>query len=196
MSIIATVPEADAAGALAQIYADDTRAMGYVPSHTKALATNAEAYRAWRAMQSAIAGSLGLRRYELVTLAAARTLGSSACLLAHGKKALSVMPEVDLLRLLRGPGYAGVTPAEQAMMAYAAKLGGNSAAMDDGDSQSLRDAGCSDVDIVDVTLAAAARNFFSRALQALAVDVDVPPGLSGELRSALLAWPEAELTGH
>lgn len=193
MSIIETVPGAAATGELAHIYADDTRTMGYVPSHTKALATNPEAYTAWRAMQSAIAGSLGLRRYELVTLATARTLGSSACLLAHGRKALAVMPEADLLRLLRGPGYAGVSPAEQAMMAYAATLSGNSAAMDDGDARSLRDAGFSDREIVDVTLAAAARNFFSRALQALAVDVDVPPGLSEELRGALLAWPAAEL---
>lgn len=195
MSIIEAVPEAAATGMLAQIYADDTRTMGYVPSHTKILATNPDACAAWRAMQSAISGSLGLRRYELVTLAAARTLGSTACLLAHGRKALAVMPEAELLRLLRGPGYAGVSPAEQAMMTFAATLSGNSAAMDDADSQSLRHAGFSDAEIVDVALAAAARNFFSSALQALAVDVDVPPDLSGELRGALLAWPTAKLPG-
>lgn len=64
---------------------------------------------------------------------------------------------------------------------------------DDGDSQSLRDCGFSDVEIVDVALAAAARNFFSRALQALAVDADVPPDLSEEVRNALLAWPTTEV---
>jgi hypothetical protein len=39
---------------------------------------------------------------------------------------------------------------------------------------------------VDITLAAAARNYLSRILQALAVDVDVPPQLSDEMRGALL----------
>ncbi len=193
MSILETEPIVGASPAVADIYADDTRTLGYVPSHTRAMATNPEAYTAWRAMQSAIAGSLGLRHYELATLAAARTLGSAACLLAHGKKALATMNEAELLRLLRGPGYAGVSPAEQAMMAFAARVSGNSAAMDDDDSRTLRDAGFSDREIVDITLAAAARNYFSRTLQALAVDVDIPPGLSAELRQALLAWPGATL---
>jgi hypothetical protein len=73
------------------------------------------------------------------------------------------------------------------MMDYALKLSTNAAAMNDADSQTLREAGCSDRDIVDITLAAAARNYFSRALQALAVDVDVPPGLSPALQEALTA---------
>jgi hypothetical protein len=53
----------------------------------------------------------------------------------------------------------------------------------------LRDAGFSDREIVDITLAAAARNYFSRAIQALAVGVQVPPGLSDRLHDALLSFP-------
>jgi alkylhydroperoxidase family enzyme len=61
--------------------------------------------------------------------------------------------------------------------------------MTETDSMRLRDAGFSDREIVDITLAAAARNYFSRAIQALAVDVQVPPGLSDRLRDALLSFP-------
>jgi uncharacterized peroxidase-related enzyme len=187
MSIIETIPESAAAGIAAELYADDFRALGYVPSHTRAMALNPEALAAWRALQGAIAGSLGLRRYELVTLAAARSLGSSACLLAHGKKALAFMAEDQLALVARDHRSAGLAAEEVAMMDFAARLSTNSAAMDDSDSQSLRDAGFSDREIVDIALAAAARNYFSRALQALGVDVDVPPGMPSGLQDALLA---------
>ena len=48
--------------------------------------------------------------------------------------------------------------------------------MTDADSQALRDHGFSDRQIVDIALAAGARNYFSRALQALAVPVEDVPG--------------------
>lgn len=53
--------------------------------------------------------------------------------------------------------------------------------------QRFRDAGLSDDEIVDITIAAAARNFSSRSLHALGVAVDVPPSLSSELAEALLS---------
>ena len=40
---------------------------------------------------------------------------------------------------------------------------------------------------MDITLAAGARNYFSRVLLALNVELDIPEGLSPELREALLA---------
>ena len=76
--------------------------------------------------------------------------------------------------------------AEQAVIRYAAKLSSEPAAMTDADTQELRDAGYSDRQIVDITLAAAARNFFSRALLALAVPTDEMPGLEPSLADALV----------
>jgi alkylhydroperoxidase family enzyme len=61
------------------------------------------------------------------------------------------------------------------------------ASMTDADSQNLRDHGFTDRQIVDITLAAAARNYLSRALRALAVPVDDVPGLSPRLAAALLS---------
>lgn len=59
--------------------------------------------------------------------------------------------------------------------------------MTDDDSRALREAGFTDRQIVDITLAAAARNYYSRPLQALAVPTDQVPGLSPELVDALLS---------
>ena len=73
------------------------------------------------------------------------------------------------------------------MMDYAVKLSTDAASMSESDAQRLRDVGFSDREIADITLAAAARNFFSRALLAMDVDLDVPDGISDELKDALLA---------
>ncbi|WP_411732319.1 carboxymuconolactone decarboxylase family protein [Paeniglutamicibacter sp.] len=186
MSILQTTSEAEAVGATAAAYAADRAALGYVPSHTKVLAMNPEAFDAWKTLQSAIAGSMGMRRYELVTLAAALGLGSRHCRLAHGNKALKFFDEQELLGIARDYRNAGLNEEEIAMMDFAIKLSADSAAMDESDSRRLRDLGFSDREIVDITLAAAARNYLSRTLQALAVDVDMPPKLSEEMRGALL----------
>ncbi|WP_235500767.1 hypothetical protein [Agreia sp. Leaf335] len=71
-------------------------------------------------------------------------------------------------------------------MEFAEKLGADSAAMTDADSLTLRDHGFTDREIVDIALVAAVRNYYSRALHALGVQVDVASGLSEPLRSALL----------
>jgi len=186
MSIIETTLPSRAVGRIAEIYTEDTQALGYVPSHTRVLAMNPEAFAAWKTLQRVIADSLGPRAFELVTLAAAQGIGSEHCRLAHGNKSLKFMAEAELVHIARDYHDAGLSAAEVAMMEYAEKLSTNSAAMTDADSLRLRDAGFSDRDIVDITLAAAARNYLSRALQALAVDVDVPPGLGETLREALL----------
>ena len=72
-------------------------------------------------------------------------------------------------------------------MAFAEKLATDAPSMTDDDSRRLREAGFSDEEIVSVALAAGFRCFFSKVLQALAVDVDeVTPGLDPELRDALV----------
>ena len=186
MSIVHTSTETEATGAIAAAYAADRTALGYVPSHTKVLAMNPEAFDAWKTLQSSIARSMGMRRYELVTLAAALGIGSRHCRLAHGQKALKYIDEEELVSIAANYHDAGLDLAEVAMMDFAVKLSTDSVNMSEADSQILRDVGFNDREIVDIALAAAARNYLSRILQALAVDIDVPPQLSEEMRAALL----------
>lgn len=185
MSIIETIPETAATGEVADIYESARQASGYIPSHVRITALNPPAHRAWEALTGAIGQSMGLRAYELVTLAAADAIGSEACRLAHGKKALGCFDEEQLLRIATDYRDAGLTDAEVAMMDFAVKLSGDSASMTDADAALLRAAGLTDPQIVDIALAAGARNFYSRVLHALAVEVDVPPGLSPALQAAL-----------
>lgn len=187
MTILRMTPEAEASGLTAEIYDADRRSLGYVPSHTKAMSLNPEAYLAWESLTQAISSSLGIRRYELVTLAAAQAIGSGHCRLAHGKKTLRIIGEEQLRAIAKDFHDAGLPEAEVAMMDYAVKLSTDAASMTESDAQRLSDFGFSDREIADITLAAAARNFFSRALLAMGVDLDVPEGISDELQNALLA---------
>ena len=186
MSIIETPSPENVSGLAAEIYADDQQHMGYVPEHTRVMAINPEAYLAWENLIGAIGGGMDKRRYELITLAAAKGVRSQHCLLAHGNKTLKYIDEGELTRIARDYRSAGISEAEVAMMAFAEKVSTDSSSMTDADSQTLRDAGFSDRDIVDIALAAAARNYFSRAIQALAVEVDVPSALPAALHEALL----------
>lgn len=176
-------------GHAAQMYASDLGDAGFVFSHTQVMAINPEAHEAFEALVAAIVPSIGLRTYELATLGAARGIPSPHCLLAHGNKTLraELFDEDQLERIARDYESAGLDDADVAVMRFAEKVSTDAAAMTDADSQTLRDHGYSDRQIVDIALAAAARNFLSRTLRALAVPVEAVPGLSPRLSDALLS---------
>lgn len=187
MTILRTPDESEVTGEAAALYASDLDKLGYIPTHTRVTALNPEAVRAFEALIKAVAPGLGMRRYELVTLAAAGALGSTACRAHHGLKSLSYIDADELERVARDFRDAGLSPAEVAMMEFAEKLSLDSAAMTEADAAVLRDHGFSDREIVDIAFAAAARNFYSRALHALGVDPDIPPQLDPALVDALMA---------
>ncbi|BDI23521.1 carboxymuconolactone decarboxylase family protein [Herbiconiux sp. L3-i23] len=185
MAIIETVPEGEATGRVAEFYGEDVRDQGFVAAHTRVLSLNPSAHAAFDELIAAIREQMDPRRYELVTLAAALGTGSVHCRLAHGRKALPLFDHRQLVRIARDYHDAGLSDAEVAMMEYAERAGRESAAMTEDDSARLRDAGFTDREIVDITLAAAARNYYSRAIQALAIELDDSPGLDDELWEAL-----------
>lgn len=188
ITMIVTTPDLDTAtGHVADMYRHDTDDDGFVFAHTRAMAVNPEAHEAFETLIRAVMPSIGLRTYELATLAAARAIGSEHCLLAHGRKSLraGVLDEAQLEQVARDYTAAGLADADVAVMAYAEKLSTDAAAMTDDDTRRLRDAGFTDRQIVDITLAAALRNYLSRALLALAVPVDEVPGLSASVVAAL-----------
>lgn len=187
--IVATPDPATAEGHVAEKYRDDLETDGFVFSHTRAMAVNPEAEQAFEALLGAIIPSIGLRTYEIATLAAAASLKSPHCLLAHGRRALRIeaLDEDEVVGIARGEADGVLPPADIAVLRFAAKVSTDAAAMTDADSQELREHGYSDRQIVDIALAAAARNYFSRALLALAVPVDDVPGLSPRVKEALLS---------
>ena len=183
MTYIGTIPEEEATGAVAELYEGDRERFGFVPNFTRAFSLRPAAYAAWLQLNGAIKASMDARRYELATIAAARRLRSSYCTLAHGKVMLGAMLEADELRAVVVDYHsAGLDPAEIAVMDLADKVASDATSVTAEDIERLRSLGLSDGEIADVVLAAAARCFFSKALDALGVEPDasyaeLEPGL-------------------
>jgi alkylhydroperoxidase family enzyme len=110
---------------------------------------------------------MDVRRYELVTLAAARRLRSSYCSLAHGKVLLELGEPVREIASDRRA--AGLDEVDLALMDFAEKVVDDASSIGDSERQRLRHLGLSDAEIMDVALAASARCFFSKALDAIGV---------------------------
>lgn len=188
--MIIDTPDPDSADArVAHMYRGDIDEFGMVLAHTRAMAVNPDAHAAFEALIRAIVPSIGKRVYELATLAAAAAVGSSHCLLAHGYKTVTggVLDAAQLERVARDFEHAGLSDADVAVMRYATRLTTDAPGMTDEDTEALRAVGFTDRQILDVTLAAAGRNMFSRALLALNVPTEQVPGLSPRLADALLS---------
>src|SRR5690348_13479762 len=127
-----------------------------------------EVFAAWQQLNGAIKATSDLRRYELATLAAARRLRSSYCCLAHGKVLAEQFYDFESV-----PGFPeGLDEADRAIMAFAEKVVDDAGAITQDDVDALRSRGLSDAEITDVVLAAAARCFFSKTLDALGAQAD------------------------
>ena len=125
-----------------------------------------EVFAAWQQLNGAIKAGMDLRRYELATLAAAQRLRSSYCSLAHGKVLRDQLGE-DPAAIARDR--SALSETDRAVMELAEKVVNDATAISDADLRPLRDLGLSDDEIMDVVLAAAARCFFSKTLDALGV---------------------------
>jgi alkylhydroperoxidase family enzyme len=136
---------------------------------------------AWGQLLGAIKSRMDERRYELVTLAAARRLRSSYCSLAHGKVLLERFDD-PVREIAFDPRAAGLAEVDIAAMDFAERVVDDATAIGEEDRQRLRDLGLSDGEIMDVALAAAARCFFSKTLDAMGV---LPDASFRELEPAL-----------
>jgi alkylhydroperoxidase family enzyme len=143
--------------------APDREVLGYTPNFCRLFARRPAAYAAWKQLNGSIKETMDLRRYELATVAAAGELRSSYCSLAHGK--------VLFDRFGFTPGDP-VSEEERAVQELARKVAADATSVTQGDVERMRGFGLSDDEIFDVVLAAAARSFFSKTLDALGVAPD------------------------
>src|ERR687885_2703645 len=145
-----------------------------------------EVFAAWVQLNGAIKAGMDLRRHELATLAAARRLRSSYCCLAHGTVLLERFGE-PVREIALDHRTAGLDEVDVAVMDLAERVVDDASSIGDADLERLRDLGLSETEIMDVVLAASARCFFSKALDALGVRPDASyRELEPELREALV----------
>lgn len=130
-----------------------------------------DVFAAWHQLNGAIKAGMDLRRYELATLAAARRLHSSYCSLMHGKVLRDQFGE-PVAEIARDRRTAPLDAVDVAVMDLAERVVDDATSISDTDLKPLRELGLSEEEIMDVVLAAAARCFFSKTLDALGVRPD------------------------
>lgn len=189
MAFIDTPSEESASPAAAELFAAERQRLGVdeLPNYVRLFAHRPAVYRAWRALLAAITENMDERRYELATLAAAQRLRSSYCTLAHGKVLAERFLGADAVRdLVVDRAAAGLDDTELAVMDLAEKVADDATAIIPADVERLRELGLSDAEILDVVLAAAARSFWSKTLDAVCAEPDASyAALEPGLRDAL-----------
>ena len=162
---------------VADWYEKQRAAWGYLPNYASAFATRPDVAEAWNTLNNTIRGRMDRRRFELATIAAARTLRSTYCMAAHSKFLRDICGDEPTMRAVAAdPSGADVDATDRAVMDFASHVAGDASSISAADVQHLRDYGLSDPEIVDVVLAVAARAFFTKVLDALGVQADVQLG--------------------
>ena len=165
----------EADGAVKAMYDAAEASEGYLPNQVRLFSLNPAARAAWRQLVESINAGMDHRRYELVTLAAAATVRCRYCVSAHA----AVVMESDyfdraqveeIARDFRSADCLDARDKEIMVFAEKVALDANRVAPEDVDH--LRAHGLSDKEIFDVTLAAAARVFYSKVLQAMDAEPD------------------------
>src|SRR4051794_29244651 len=187
MTFIQTIPPEEAEGVVAQQYEGARASLGRLPNFVQAFSLRPGVFAAWLQLNGAIKENMDLRRYELATLAAARRLRSTYCMLAHSSVLTERFFESDALRSVALDHHAaGLDEIDVAVMDLADKVVTDATSVTQADIDRLRGLGLSDADVTDVVLAATARCFLAKTVDALGAQADAKYAqLDEPLREAL-----------
>ena len=149
---------------------------GFLPNYAKIFTDRTDIMDLWAALQAGIRRHIDERRFELVTVAAARSIGSSYCALAHGKILKEKFLSSQEMQAIASGDHDQFPEAEAAMMDLACKVASDSSSVTRDDVDRLRKAGLGENEIFDVVAAAAARCFFAKLVDGLGAQPDLPFG--------------------
>lgn len=196
MSFISETSTKDATGKVRELYEQTEKNEGFIPNYVKLFSHRPQVLYKWDELLGSISENIDFRRYELATIATARGLRSSYCMLAHGNALLKndFTPE-QLQAVATDFKTADLLPVEVEIMSFAEQIAKDSASIDAVDIQKLRDHGLSDTEIFDIAATAAARCFFSKLLDALGTEPDsVYQKLDEGLRQSLTVGRDISTT--
>ena len=186
MSFIATTSPEQAEGATAAMYLRQQSSWGFVPNYARVFCHRPEVMARWGQLLAEIKRTMDLRRFELVTFAAAHELRNSACTLAHGKALGPFFSEEEVVAIAQGRVDGLLNEAEQAMLRFARQVARDASQVRAGDVAELQAHGFDAGELFDIAAAAAGRAFFTKLLDALGVQPDSPfLALGDALRDAL-----------
>jgi uncharacterized peroxidase-related enzyme len=204
---IRPLPDDEVTGAVAEAYKADLAEDGYVSNVSRAFSHRPDALAAWIGLKDAVTSSMDRRRYELVTIAAARRVRSSYCMLAHGSVLASAFFDADQVRDIALDHHAAgldevdvavmdLADKVAAVMDLADKVAADASSVTQADVDRLRELGLSDADVFDVVAAAAMRCFFTKVVDGLGFQPDSAYAeLDEHLRRALVVGRPIEEPG-
>lgn len=172
MAFIHTIPPQQATGEVLQMYERQQAHFGYLPNYATVFCYRPDIMASWAALLGTIRRHVDPRRFELVTLAAARALENTYCSLAHGKALAALLGAEEVQAIANGTEPGTLSAAERVMITFAGKVARDASTVTAGDVAQLRAHGFADDEIFDIVAVASARAFFTKVLDGLGAEAD------------------------
>ena len=174
MAFIDTISASWVTGEAFAMYDRQQKHYGYVPNYATVFSHRPMVMRRWAELLAEIKRPMDIRCFELATFAAAVTLRSTLCTLAHGKALLKFYSADDVMAMARGETPASVSMADAALMRFACAVAHDASAVKADDVAELKRHGFSDGEVFDIAATAAGRAFFTKVIESLGVAADSP----------------------
>ena len=174
MSFIEIIPDTEVSPEVQAMYDRQKSFWGFVPNYARVFCWRPEIMGLWAQLQAGIKRNMDKRRFELITFAAAHTLRSTLCSLAHGRALTAFFSMEDVQLMARGASPASLTAAEAAMMSFARKVARGAFAIAPGDVTELKKHGFTDAEVFDIAATVAARAFWTGVIESLGVEAEPP----------------------
>jgi len=119
------------------------------------------------------------REREMIAVAVSRSNGCEYCTTHHREAMARYEKDTAVLDACEGGEWSKLSERDEAICAYVEKLTLSPSSMREEDVAALREAGLSDVEILDAAQIAAYFNFVNRLVLGLGVPLESPSGRSG-----------------
>ncbi len=174
MPFIETTKPEHATESVADMYARQQAAWGYVPNYAKVFCHRPVVMARWGRLLAEIKRPMDRRTFELATFVAAHELRNTACTLAHGRALREFLSDEQIIAIAAGKLDGVLDDAEAALVRFARQIARDASKVTSGQVQALRNFGYDDAEIFDIAATAAGRAFFAKVLDALGVEPDAP----------------------
>jgi uncharacterized peroxidase-related enzyme len=177
MPWIPTVDEEDADGVVAEIYERARETFGFVPDAVKVFSIRSDVAAAQERLRRALLGdasSLGARRADLIGAAVSGMNHCEYCGTAHAGLLArrGDLPEDEAVQVYRDWRRVQLAKDDEAMLRFAEKLTFAPATVTAEDLDELRSLGFTDVNVFDIVVLTAYRNFMNRVNDGLGTATD------------------------
>ncbi|QQR35032.1 alkylhydroperoxidase [Devosia oryziradicis] len=185
---IKTIEPEEATGEVAELYQAEISAMGRVMQATQCWSARPDMIVPVEHLlhQMRDGFSLGLLNFRLITLVAAKHVPSSYCSHVYFRTLSGMIGRDQALAVQRDYRTAGLSEQQVEMLAYAEQITRDASKITRADIDRLRAVGLSDLNIADIAMAAAFRNFMSRYFDAVGAEpeeafLDADPQIRAEM---------------